>query len=510
MTSLEGRVIRRRKALEPAGGRAQRAVGLVGAGPPPRLPRRLRHRAGGWSSTSWPGPAPAAGPTTAGSATPGSTPGSRSTGRAPPDPRTRPTRARRGSSPTASPRLTAGPGSSRWTTTGRQDDVRPDAPVYLVTGRVLQHYQSGAQTRRVPELAAAVPGPFVELHPLLAQRLGIDDGGGVVLTGRRGRVTTTARLTDAIRPDTLFMPFHWGGAGSVNLLTNDATDPVSGMPEFKVCAVDVRPASLSPQPDWSQRMTRVVVVGNGMVGSRFVEDLLAEDRAGRFSITVLGAEDCEPYNRVLLSEVVAGTLRPCLAHPSHADRSPPERPPWRRRCRGSTGRTGSSSLPTAADTATTCVVLATGAAARVPPLPGLGTDARRPAPRGAPAAHHRRRPGDRRGHPQRPPRGRPRRGRAGPGGGLRAGRRGVRVTVVHPAPALMERQLDGEASRVVEAGDGQPRHRPPGRRRRRGGPAAREVAPRCAPRPTGRSSTPSCWCSPPAPWPARGWRRAPG
>ena len=61
----------------------------------------------------------------------------------------------------------------------------------------------------------------------------------MVLTGRRGRVTTTARLTDAIRPDTVFMPFHWGGAGSVNLLTNDATDPVSGMPEFKVCAVDL-------------------------------------------------------------------------------------------------------------------------------------------------------------------------------------------------------------------------------------------------------------------------------
>ena len=53
-------------------------------------------------------------------------------------------------------------------------------------------------------------------------------------------------------------------------------------------------------------MTQVVVVGNGMVGSRFVEDLLAADRAGRHRVTVLGAEDREPYNRVLLSEVVAG------------------------------------------------------------------------------------------------------------------------------------------------------------------------------------------------------------
>ena len=125
---------------------------------------------------------------------------------------------------------------------GPRDDVRSDAPVYLVTGRVLQHYQSGAQTRRVPELLAEVPEPWVELHPLLAPRLGVDETTPLLLTGRRGQLTATARVTDTIRPDTVFMPFHWGGADSVNLLTNDATDPVSGMPEFKVCAVDVRRA----------------------------------------------------------------------------------------------------------------------------------------------------------------------------------------------------------------------------------------------------------------------------
>jgi assimilatory nitrate reductase catalytic subunit len=127
---------------------------------------------------------------------------------------------------------------------GPSDDVRADAPIYLVTGRVLQHYQSGAQTRRVAELAAAAPEPFAEIHPLLADRLGITEGEELVLTSRRGRVSATARLTDATRPDTVFMPFHWGGLASVNRVTNDATDPVSGMPEFKVCAVDVQPARL--------------------------------------------------------------------------------------------------------------------------------------------------------------------------------------------------------------------------------------------------------------------------
>jgi len=126
---------------------------------------------------------------------------------------------------------------------GPSDDVRADAPVYLVTGRVLQHYQSGAQTRRVPELDRLVPGPFVELHPILGFRLGITDGDPVRLTTARGVIEAAARWTDRIRPDTVFVPFHWSGVGSVNRVTTDATDPVSGMPEFKVCAVDVRRAT---------------------------------------------------------------------------------------------------------------------------------------------------------------------------------------------------------------------------------------------------------------------------
>jgi len=125
---------------------------------------------------------------------------------------------------------------------GPSDDVRPDAPLYLVTGRVLQHYQSGAQTRRVAELDRLVPEPFVELHPVLGLRLGVGDGDRARLTTRRGEIEAVARWSDRIRPDTVFMPFHWSGEGSVNRVTTDATDPISGMPEFKVCAVDVRRA----------------------------------------------------------------------------------------------------------------------------------------------------------------------------------------------------------------------------------------------------------------------------
>lgn len=112
-------------------------------------------------------------------------------------------------------------------------------PVLLTTGRVVAQYQSGAQTRRVPELNAAAPGPFVELHPRLAARLGAAEGDPVAVVSRRGRAVAPARITTGIRPDTVFMPFHWPGEGRANTLTNPALDPTSRMPEFKACAVRV-------------------------------------------------------------------------------------------------------------------------------------------------------------------------------------------------------------------------------------------------------------------------------
>ncbi|MBB6438985.1 molybdopterin oxidoreductase family protein [Streptomyces candidus] len=121
----------------------------------------------------------------------------------------------------------------------------PDAdyPLYLTTGRVLAQYQSGAQTRRTPALNGAAPGPFVELHPRLADRIGVRDGELVVVTSRRGRASAPAKVTSTIRPDTVFMPFHWAGEGRANTLTNPALDPTSRMPEFKVCAVRVEKTS---------------------------------------------------------------------------------------------------------------------------------------------------------------------------------------------------------------------------------------------------------------------------
>jgi assimilatory nitrate reductase catalytic subunit len=131
---------------------------------------------------------------------------------------------------------------------------RPDAdyPYVLTTGRVLAQYQSGTQTRRTRSLQMIAPTPRAELHPDLARRLGIAPDDVVELTTRRGRARFHAHVTDAIRPDVVFAPFHWGGGSSANALTDPALDPTSRMPAFKTCAVALArvegPAEHIPPP----------------------------------------------------------------------------------------------------------------------------------------------------------------------------------------------------------------------------------------------------------------------
>jgi assimilatory nitrate reductase catalytic subunit len=121
----------------------------------------------------------------------------------------------------------------------------PDAayPLYFTTGRYKEHYNSGAQTRQVAALVEAQPVPRVQVHPRLAARLGVVEGGALLVESRRGHVTYAVEISADLRTDTLFAPFHWGGKASANRLTNPALDPQSRMPEFKVCAVRARAAT---------------------------------------------------------------------------------------------------------------------------------------------------------------------------------------------------------------------------------------------------------------------------
>lgn len=123
-----------------------------------------------------------------------------------------------------------------------------DDSLALATGRLLEHYQSGAQTRRVAELLAAQPQVRLLIHPATASSRGIADGDYATVTNERGEVLCRAELSNAVRPDTVFLPFHFPGQENANRLTEAATDPISGMPEFKTSRVWVRRAASTPVP----------------------------------------------------------------------------------------------------------------------------------------------------------------------------------------------------------------------------------------------------------------------
>lgn len=124
------------------------------------------------------------------------------------------------------------------------DGTAPGAKTMtLITGRLLEHYQSGAQTRRVPELLAAQPEAKLQIHPGAAAPMGISEGSLVSVANERGEVLCRAELSTAIRPETVFLPFHFPELESANRLTEAATDPISGMPEFKFNKVWVRAAA---------------------------------------------------------------------------------------------------------------------------------------------------------------------------------------------------------------------------------------------------------------------------
>ena len=124
------------------------------------------------------------------------------------------------------------------------EDVDQEYPLMLTTGRVVSQFLSGTQTRRIGPLVDQCPEPFVEMHPQLATKLGITNGDIAIVDSRRGTIRLKAMVVATIRPDTVFVPYHWAGRKSINQLTIAAQDPISKIPEYKVCAVRVRKAKV--------------------------------------------------------------------------------------------------------------------------------------------------------------------------------------------------------------------------------------------------------------------------
>jgi assimilatory nitrate reductase catalytic subunit len=143
---------------------------------------------------------------------------------------------------------------TEWRPSG--DPVDEQFPVYLTTGRVVSQYLSGTQTRRIGGLVDSYPEPRAEIHPRLAETLALRDGDWVTVTSRRAAITLQAMVVRTIRPDTVFVPYHWPESRSINLLTHRSLDPRSKIPEFKVSACRLEKAAAPPA--WAAKARRPI------------------------------------------------------------------------------------------------------------------------------------------------------------------------------------------------------------------------------------------------------------
>jgi len=129
---------------------------------------------------------------------------------------------------------------------------RPDTdyPMVLITGRQLEHWHTGAMTRRAGVLDAIEPDPTVSVHPLDLDAIGAKPGDVVTVGSRRGVISLYARADDGIPRGAVFIPFCYYEAAA-NLLTNPVLDPFGKIPEFKYCAVKLtRGGELTPRSSY--------------------------------------------------------------------------------------------------------------------------------------------------------------------------------------------------------------------------------------------------------------------
>ena len=122
------------------------------------------------------------------------------------------------------------------------EKVDDEYPLYLTTGRLLYQYHTGTMSMRTGGLNEIAPEAFVEISPQDARKLKVEEGSRVNIDSRRGTIQARIKISRKAVTGTVFIPFHYAVAAA-NRLTNAALDPVSGIPEYKVCAVKVSKAA---------------------------------------------------------------------------------------------------------------------------------------------------------------------------------------------------------------------------------------------------------------------------
>jgi nitrate reductase NapA len=124
---------------------------------------------------------------------------------------------------------------------GPEEAIDAEYPFWYTTGRVIEHWHTGTMTRNCKELRQASAEAVAEIHPEDGKTLGLKTGDAVRVTSRRGGETFKVKLTDSSRKGLVFVHMH-DDKRLCNLPCNDAVDPISRQPEFKICAVKLEKA----------------------------------------------------------------------------------------------------------------------------------------------------------------------------------------------------------------------------------------------------------------------------
>jgi ferredoxin-nitrate reductase len=197
-----------------------------------------------------------------------------------------------------------------------------DFPLILTTGRIADQWHTMTRTGKSAALRAAAGEPQLEIGPDDARVHGISDGGWVLVRSRRGELRLRAKIVAGLARGVVFAPFHWGalhaepGAGALNATTAGAVDPISKQPELKFVAVALEPiatprAVRSADSRTLTRLTKeLLIVGSGMAGLAVAEEVIRRRAPAEWHVTLIGAEPAVPYNRIMVSQLLAGSASP--------------------------------------------------------------------------------------------------------------------------------------------------------------------------------------------------------
>jgi ferredoxin-nitrate reductase len=178
----------------------------------------------------------------------------------------------------------------------------PQYPLILTTGRIRDQWHTMSRTGKVNKLKQHITEPFLEIHPIDAEKRAIMDGQLVEIANNRGIVRARAKITDTIREGVVFLPMHWGkingiDTARVNNITNNLIDARSKEPDLKYAAVEVRHLVFPKK--------KIVIIGAGAAAFGFIEEYRKHNKTD--DIHVFSREIHPFYNRIMLPDYVSGT-----------------------------------------------------------------------------------------------------------------------------------------------------------------------------------------------------------